>query len=45
VAAGIVDKAPIGGANVYDVSNRYGSLDQYSFQPSRSYQVTLKASF
>jgi outer membrane receptor protein involved in Fe transport len=45
VQAGIVDSAPIGGANVYDVSNRYGSLDQYSFQPSRNYQVTLKASF
>ena len=44
-AVGIVDKSPIGGANVYDVGNRGGSLDTYSFQPSRSYQVTLKASF
>ena len=44
-AVGIVDKAPIGGANVYDVGNRSGSLDTYSFQPSRNYQVTLKANF
>jgi iron complex outermembrane receptor protein len=45
VAAGIVDKSPIGGANVYDVGNRFGSLDQYSYQPPRTYQITLKASF
>ncbi len=44
-AVGIVDKSPIGGSNVYDVGNRWGSQDTYSFQPSRNYQVTLKASF
>ncbi len=45
LAAGIVDKAPIGGANVYDVTNRFGSQDTYAYQPSRNYQVTLKANF
>ena len=45
LAAGIVDKAPIGGANVYDIANRGSSLDTYAFQPSRNYQITLKATF
>ncbi|HET7086695.1 MAG TPA: TonB-dependent receptor [Rhizomicrobium sp.] len=45
VAAGINDKAPLGGANVYDYANRPNSLDQYYFQPSRSFQLTLKARF
>jgi iron complex outermembrane recepter protein len=35
----------IGGASVYDIANRGGSLDQYYFQPSRSAQFTLKATF
>ena len=41
----IIDKAPIGGANVGDYTNRPGSLDQYFYQSSRSVQVTLKATF
>jgi iron complex outermembrane receptor protein len=45
LAAGIVDKAPIGGANVYDVTARGGSQDTYAYQPSRNYQITLKAVF
>jgi len=44
-AVGIVDKQPIGGANVYDVGNRYGSQDTYTYQPPRTFQVTLKAEF
>ena len=44
-AVGIVDKAPIGGASAYDIANRGGSLDQYSFLPSRSAQLTIKATF
>jgi iron complex outermembrane receptor protein len=39
------DSSPLGGANVYDIANRGSSLDQYYFQPSRSVQVTLKATF
>jgi iron complex outermembrane recepter protein len=45
LAAGIVDKAPIGGANVYDVTARGGSQDTYAYQPSRNYQITLRATF
>ena len=45
LATGIVDKAPIGGANVYDLNNRGGSLDTYAYQPSRNYQITLKVTF
>ena len=44
-ARGIVDKAPIGGTSAYDIANRGGSQDTYSFLPSRSAQITLKASF
>jgi len=44
-AVTINDSSPIGGANVNDIGNRTGSLDQYSYQPSRSFQVTLKATF
>jgi len=45
LAVGIVDKAPIGGVNVYDIPNRNSSLDTYNFQPERNYQLTLKATF
>jgi len=44
-SVGITDKGPIGGANVYDYANRPSSLDQYYFQPSRSFQVSLTANF
>ena len=44
-AVGINDKSPLGGSSVYDYINRPGSLDQYYFQPSRSFQFTIKASF
>ena len=44
-AVGIVDKAPIGGSSAYDITNRGGSQDTYSFLPSRSAQLTLKATF
>jgi len=44
-SVGINDKTPLGGANVYDYTNRPNSLDQYYFQPSRSFQFTLKARF
>ena len=45
LSVGINDKTPIGGANVHDLLNRGSSLDQYYFQPSRSYQLTLIARF
>src|SRR6202030_3007363 len=45
LAAGITDKTPIGGVNVYDIANRNNSLDTYAFQPARNYQITLKAQF
>ena len=38
------DKAAVG-ANPFDFANRGTSLDQYFFAPSRSAQLTLKASF
>jgi iron complex outermembrane receptor protein len=45
-SVGIVDsKTPIGGSDVNDYTNRTGSQDQYYFQPSRSFQLTLKARF
>jgi len=44
-AVGINDKSPLGGSSVYDYINRPGSLDQYYFQPSRSFQFTIKARF
>jgi iron complex outermembrane receptor protein len=44
-SVGINDKAPIGGANVGDYTNRPNSLDQYYFQPSRSAQVSVTANF
>jgi iron complex outermembrane receptor protein len=42
-AVGINDKAPIGGSSVNDIANRGSSLDQYYFQPSRGFQLTVKA--
>jgi len=44
-SVGITDKQPIGGANVNDYANRPNSLDQYYFQPSRSFQVGVTANF
>jgi iron complex outermembrane receptor protein len=44
-AVGINDKSPIGGSSVYDLADRGNSLDQYYFQPSRSFQFTVKARF
>jgi iron complex outermembrane receptor protein len=44
-SVGITDKAPIGGTSVNDYTNRPGSLDQYYFQPSRSFQVNVTAAF
>ncbi len=43
-AVGINDKSPIGGS-VNDIANRGSSLDQYYYQPSRGFQVTVKARF
>jgi iron complex outermembrane receptor protein len=44
-AVAINDKNPIGGSSVNDIGNRGSSLDQYYFQPSRSFQFTVKARF
>lgn len=44
-AVGVVDKPPLSGASVNDVFNRGSSLDQYYYQPSRSFQFTVKARF
>jgi iron complex outermembrane receptor protein len=44
-SVGINDKAPIGGSSVNDYGNRPNSLDQYYFQPSRSFQLSVKANF
>lgn len=44
-SVGINDSSPIGGTNVNDIANRQDSLDQYYYQASRSFQVTLKANF
>ncbi len=43
-AVSIVDKTTVG-SSVNDIFNRGGSLDQYYFQPSRGFQVTVKARF
>jgi iron complex outermembrane receptor protein len=45
LAVGINDKNPIGGANVHDLLNRGASLDQYYFQPSRSFQISVTGRF
>ena len=44
-SVGINDKTPIGGSSVEDVGNRGSSMDQYYYQPSRSFQFTVKARF
>jgi iron complex outermembrane receptor protein len=44
-SVGINDKSPLGGSSVNDYGNRPNSLDQYYFQPSRSFQLTVKANF
>jgi iron complex outermembrane recepter protein len=44
-AVTINDKTPIGGSGVEDIANRGNSLDQYAYQPSRSFQFTIKARF
>jgi iron complex outermembrane receptor protein len=44
-AVTINDKTPIGGSSVNDIGNRGSSLDQYAYQPSRSFQFTVKARF
>jgi iron complex outermembrane receptor protein len=44
-AVGINDKAPGSADGANDYGNRPGSLDQYYFQPSRSFQLTIKARF
>ena len=44
-AVGVNDKSPIGGGSVNDIANRGLSLDQYYFQPSRGFQLTVKARF
>jgi iron complex outermembrane receptor protein len=41
----INDSAPIGGANVYDIANRGGSLDQYYYAPATSVQFSVAAHF
>ena len=41
----INDTNPIGGVNVYDITNRGGSLDQYYYSAPRSFQVSVKARF
>ena len=41
----INDTNPIGGANVYDVNNRAGSLDQYYYAPATSFQFSVQARF
>ena len=45
LSVGINDKAPIGGINVHDLLNRGSSLDQYYFQPSRSFQISVTGRF
>ena len=51
VSITINDKAPLGGTSAQDITNRVScgankcSLDQYFFQPERSFQFTLKARF
>ena len=43
-AIGIVDKAPVG-TSIYNFASRGASLDQYSFLPSRTEQLTVKVTF
>ena len=45
LAVTINDTDPIGGANVYDVGNRGGSLDQYYYAPATSVQFSVTARF
>lgn len=45
LSVGINDTSPIGGVNVHDIANRQSSLDQYYFQPSRSYQISVTGRF
>ncbi len=46
VSISIKDKAPFTGqVSAQSLFNRPGSLDQYFFQPERSYQFTIKARF
>ena len=45
LSVGINDKNPIGGVNVHDLLNRGSSLDQYYFQPSRSFQISVTGRF
>jgi iron complex outermembrane receptor protein len=42
-SVGINDKPPLSGSSVNDYTNRPNSLDQYYFQPSRSFQLSVKA--
>ena len=43
-AMGIVDKATVGNS-IYDYAGRGTSQDTYSFLPSRSFQLTVRAAF
>jgi len=45
LAVTINDKTPIGGANVYNVAARGGSLDQYYYAPPTSVQFSVTARF
>jgi iron complex outermembrane receptor protein len=45
LAVTINDKNPIGGVNVHDLVDRQSSLDQYYFQPSRSFQISVTGRF
>jgi iron complex outermembrane receptor protein len=44
LSVGINDGSTVG-ANVHDLAGRGASLDQYYFQPSRSYQITVTGRF
>jgi iron complex outermembrane receptor protein len=43
-AIGITDKTTVG-ASIYDYAGRGASLDQYSFQPSRFFEGSIKVAF
>ncbi|HEX4271683.1 MAG TPA: TonB-dependent receptor [Rhizomicrobium sp.] len=45
LAVTINDKNPIGGTNVYNIAARGGSLDQYYYAPSTSFQFSVTARF
>jgi iron complex outermembrane receptor protein len=45
LSVSINDSKPVGGANVYDVANRGGSLDQYYYAPPTSVQFSVTARF